>query len=46
MGLDTKTHNIFLSTVDFGPAPSPTTDHPHPQRTPMPGTFHVLVYGK
>ncbi|MBS1842035.1 MAG: YncE family protein [Acidobacteria bacterium] len=46
MGLDTKTHNIFLSTVDFGPAPAPTTEHPHPNPTPKPGTFHVLVFGK
>jgi DNA-binding beta-propeller fold protein YncE len=46
MGLDTKTHNLFLSTVDFGPAPAPTTDHPHPNPAPIPGTFHVLVYGK
>jgi len=46
MGLDTKTHNIFLSTVDFGPAPAPTTEHPHPNPPPLPGTFHVLVYGK
>jgi len=46
MGLDTKTHNIFLSTVDFGPAPAPTADHPHPNPTPLPGTFHVLVFGK
>lgn len=46
MGLDTKTHNIFLATVDFGPAPAPTADHPHPNPSPLPGTFHVLVYGK
>lgn len=46
MGLDTKTHNLFLSTIDFGPAPAPTTDHPHPNPAPIPGTFHVLVYGK
>lgn len=46
MGLDTKTHNIFLSTVDLGPAPAPTTDHPHPNPTPIAGSFHVLVYGK
>ena len=46
MGLDTKTHNIFLSTIDFGPAPAPSADHPHPNPTPLPGTFHVLVYGK
>jgi DNA-binding beta-propeller fold protein YncE len=46
MGLDTKTHNLFLSTVDFGPAPAPTTEHPHPNPTPIPGSFHVLVFGK
>jgi DNA-binding beta-propeller fold protein YncE len=46
MGLDTKTHNIFVDTVDFGPAPAPTAERPHPQPTPMMGTFHVLVYGK
>jgi len=46
MGLDTKTHNLFLDTVDFAPAPAPTADKPHPQRMPIQGTFHVLVYGK
>jgi len=46
MGLDTKTHNLFLDTADFGPAPAPTTDHPHPGRSPIQGTFHVLVYGR
>ena len=46
MGLDTKTHNLYLDTVDFGPAPAPTADKPHPPRPVIPGTFHVLVYGK
>ena len=46
MGLDTATHNLFVDTVDFAPAPAPTAEHPRPQRTPVPGTFHVLVYGK
>ena len=46
MGLDTKTHNIFLDTADFTPAPAATADHPHPQRSAIPGTFHVLVYGR
>jgi DNA-binding beta-propeller fold protein YncE len=46
MGLDTKTHNIFLDTADFGPAPAPTADRPHPNRSPIQGTFHVLVYGR
>jgi DNA-binding beta-propeller fold protein YncE len=46
MGLDPKTHNIFVDTVDFGPAPAPTAEHPHPQPTPLMGTFHMLVYGR
>ena len=46
MGLDTKTHNLFLDTADFAPAPAPTADRPHPNRAPIQGTFHVLVYGQ
>lgn len=46
MGLDTKTHNVFVDTADFGPAPAPTAERPHPPRPAIPGTFHVLVYGK
>ena len=46
MGLDTKTHNLFLDTADFGPPPAPTADQPHPQRQAIQGTFHVLVYGR
>jgi DNA-binding beta-propeller fold protein YncE len=46
MGLDTKTHNLFLDTADFGTAPAPTADRPHPNRAPIQGTFHVLVYGR
>ena len=46
MGLDTKTHNLFLDTADFGPAPAPTADRPHPNRAPIQGTFHVLVYSR
>jgi DNA-binding beta-propeller fold protein YncE len=46
MGLDTKTHNLFLDTADFGPAPAPTAERPHPGRPAILGTFHVLVYGR
>jgi len=46
MGLDTKTHNIFLDTADFAPAPAPTADRPHPQRPAIQGTFRVLVFGR
>jgi DNA-binding beta-propeller fold protein YncE len=46
MGLDTKTHKLFLDTADFGPAPAPTADRPRQQGAAIPGTFHVLVYGR
>ena len=40
MGLDTKTHNIFVDTADFKAASG--SDRPQAAL----GTFHVLVYGK
>jgi DNA-binding beta-propeller fold protein YncE len=46
MGLDTKTHKLFLDTADFAPAPAPTAEQPHPRGAAVPGTFHVLVYGR
>jgi DNA-binding beta-propeller fold protein YncE len=45
MGLDTKTHNLFVDTADFSPA-APTAENPRPQRRAVPGTFRVLVYGR
>ncbi|HEV2728559.1 MAG TPA: YncE family protein [Terriglobales bacterium] len=44
--LDQKTHQLFIDTADFGPIPEPTTEQPHPQPTPVPGTFRLLVYGR
>jgi DNA-binding beta-propeller fold protein YncE len=46
MGLDVKTHKLFLDTADFAPAPAPTVQNPHPRGAAIPGTFHVLVYGR
>jgi YVTN family beta-propeller protein len=46
MGLDPKTHNLYLTTSDFGPAPAPTAQQPHPQPVATPGTFHLLIYGR
>jgi hypothetical protein len=30
MGLDSKTHNLFLHTADFATAPAPTAGQPQP----------------
>jgi YVTN family beta-propeller protein len=46
MALDPKTHRLFIDTADFGPAPAPTAEQPHPQPTPIAGTFRLLVYGR
>ena len=46
MGVDTKTHNLFVDTADFGPAAAATKEQPHPRPAPILGTFHVLVYGR
>jgi len=46
MGLDTKTHNLFVDTADFAPPPAPTAERPHPRGAAIPGTFRVLVYGR
>ena len=49
MGLDTKTHKLFVDTAQFGPAPAATAAPPGgraPGPAVVPGTFHVLVYGR
>ena len=46
MALDTKTHNFFVDTADFGPAPAPTAERPRPRRPSIAGTFRVLEYSR
>ncbi len=46
MGVDPKTHNLFLTTSDFNPAAAPTEKQPHPLPTAKPGNFRVLIYGR
>jgi hypothetical protein len=46
MALDPKTHRIYLSTAEFGPAPEATPETPKPARPMLPGTFKVLVFGR
>lgn len=43
MALDVKTHKIYLSDADFGPAPKATADNPHPRPKILPETFKLLV---
>ena len=44
--LDPTSHKIYLATSKFGPAPSPTADHPHPRGAMIPGSFVILEVGK
>jgi uncharacterized protein YjiK len=46
MGLDAKTHRLFVDTSDFGAPAAATPDRPNPRPTTVPGTFRVLVYGR
>ncbi|HEY0746282.1 MAG TPA: hypothetical protein VGD63_06245 [Steroidobacteraceae bacterium] len=46
MNIDSKTHNLFLTTADFAPVHAPSKEDPEPARKPIPGTFRVLVYGR
>ena len=46
MALDPKTHNLYLSTSDFGATPAPTPEHPHPRPAAIRGTFRLLIFGR
>ena len=46
MALDSKTHNAFVVTAEFGPPPAPTADNPHPRRSMVPDSFVVLELTK
>jgi len=46
MGLDPKTHRLFVDTSDFDPPGPPTEKQRNPQPRAKPGTFRVLVYGR
>ena len=45
MSHDPKTHNLYVDTSDFGPAPAPTAQQRNPQPVAIPGTFRLLIYG-
>jgi YVTN family beta-propeller protein len=43
LALDSKQHNLYLSSAQFGPAPAATADNPHPRPKIVAGSFHVLI---
>jgi hypothetical protein len=43
MTVDTKTHKIYLSTADLGPAPAATAANPRPRPAILPDTFKILI---
>jgi YVTN family beta-propeller protein len=45
MALDGETGKIYLASADFGPAPAPTADQPHPRPAIIPNSFVILVVG-
>ena len=46
MELDSKNHQIYLVTADFGPKPAATADQPNPRPSVLPDSFVVIVVGK
>lgn len=46
MSLDPKSHNIYLVSAKYEPAPIATAETPRPKRKMIPDSFFVLVMGK
>jgi hypothetical protein len=44
MAYDPARGHIFVVTAQFRKTPKPTKQDPKPRPTPIPGTFHLLVY--
>ena len=45
MALDSASHRLYLVAAQFGAAPAPTADQPHPRPSVRDGSFKVLVIG-
>jgi DNA-binding beta-propeller fold protein YncE len=43
MTIDPKTHYLYLSVADLGPAPAATAETPNPKPSIVPGTFRVIM---
>jgi YVTN family beta-propeller protein len=46
MAVDTKNHNLYTVSVQYGPAPAPTAENPKPRAPVIPGTFTLLIFAK
>jgi DNA-binding beta-propeller fold protein YncE len=44
MTLDTKNHNVYTVTAEFGPPPPATPELPHPWPTVISKTFTLLIF--
>ena len=45
LALNKTTHQLYLSTADFGVKPEPTAENPKPRASLIPNSFVVLVVG-
>jgi hypothetical protein len=43
IALNKLTHQLYLSTADFGAKPDPTPENPKPRAVILPNSFSVLV---
>ncbi len=46
MTLDTKTHQVYTVSAQFGPAPAPTAQQQRPRAPMLPGTFTLLILSR
>jgi len=46
MALDTKTHQVFLVTAQFGARPAATAQQPRPRAPMVPGSFTLLTMSR
>jgi YVTN family beta-propeller protein len=46
MTLDTKTHQVYLVTAEFGTAPAATAQQPRPRPPMVPGSFMLLIMSR
>ncbi|PWT97244.1 MAG: YVTN family beta-propeller domain-containing protein [Terriglobia bacterium] len=46
MALDERTHRIYLSAAEFGPAPEPKEGQKKGRGAVVPDSFHIVVVGK